>query len=319
MKSRAAISLFAAAGAALALAAPAHAAPTGTLLSSSQQPSRVAAWKGDIVFSAYDPATQRFSLTRSEDGAPARALPVAPSARAFDVALGTNATGSTYAVYSRCDGGCDLYRLRLDGGAETRLTAISSPTADERDPTMFDGRIAFVRAERGGDTIRIAPSGTRGPTTLLVKGGRLSHPVLGPSTLAYLATTGPQNALRDSLRVVSTHGGAARTVAAEPAAAAPFTRLTGPTLTDSARSFVWAQTGTAAGRDDVGLFQYRIAGRRVVRGSIVDANWASTAWAGGPLGLATASDLYGGCYAGTAESIDETNCFVTYTGPVSFG
>jgi hypothetical protein len=311
------------AGAAVAL--PAAADTPGTVLATYQQPSRVAAWDGHVVFSAYDPATKRYSLMRSDDGAPPRVVPVAPQDRPFDVSLGTNAHGSVYAVYTRCtdgDTGCDIYRLRLSDEKESRLSSISSPRWDERDPAMYHGRVVFVRHERVGgrlqDTIRLASSGGSIRSKAIVKGGLLAHPALARGAVAFLSQSGPVSRTVQTLKVVSTRGGAARTVMSEPRGQESFVRLTGPTATQTARSFVWARTGTQTRAKDIGLFEYQIASHRTARGNVIDPDWASTAWAGGTLGLAAASDLYGGCYAGTAESPDDTNCTVSVTGPVRF-
>src|SRR3954471_20971279 len=101
------------------LAPAAHAATT---IATEQRATPVAAWAGTVAWSSYDPATNDYHLVVSRNGAAAQRLPVAPSANAFDVDLGTNRSGSTYAVYSRCATAatssrpptdCDLYRLSL--------------------------------------------------------------------------------------------------------------------------------------------------------------------------------------------------------------
>ena len=115
-----------------------------------------------------DATTNDYHLVVSRNGGAPQRLPVAPSANAFDVDLGTNRSGSTYAVYSRCTTpatqntpptGCDLYRLSIASGVETKLDTLSSPTWDEREPTIFRGEIAFIRDETHGgrneDVLRI--------------------------------------------------------------------------------------------------------------------------------------------------------------------
>src|SRR4051794_23665402 len=165
---------------------PAHAA--STTIAAEPRATPVAAWAGTIAWSSFDPATNDYHLVVSRNGAAPQRVPVAPSANAFDVDLGTNRSGSTYAVYSRCvtpattsrpPTGCDLYRLSLSSGVEQRLDSLSSPTWDERDPTIFAGQIAFVRNETHGrvneDVVRVGntTSGARG-TTALVKRNRLA-------------------------------------------------------------------------------------------------------------------------------------------------
>src|SRR3954466_6549199 len=142
---------------AAALAPAAHAAPT--TIATEQRATPVAAWAGTVAWSSYDPATNDYHLVVSRNGGAPQRLPVAPSADAFDVDLGTNRNGSTYAVYSRCTTpaaansvptGCDLYRLSAASGVEQRLASLSSPEWDEREPTIFRGQIAFIRNETHG-------------------------------------------------------------------------------------------------------------------------------------------------------------------------
>jgi hypothetical protein len=90
---------------------PVAAAEAATVLSSEPVPTRVAAWDGTVMWSQLDQATGNYRLVRSVDGgAPA---PVAVPERAggpFDIDLGTNRSGGTYAVYTR-DGGYDQLRV----------------------------------------------------------------------------------------------------------------------------------------------------------------------------------------------------------------
>jgi hypothetical protein len=83
-----------------ALAPAAHAA--NTTLSAEQRATLVAAWAGTIAWSSFDGATGSYRLVVSTGGGAPRPLPVAPSPVPFDVTLGTNRNGSTYAVYTRC-------------------------------------------------------------------------------------------------------------------------------------------------------------------------------------------------------------------------
>src|SRR3954454_14043775 len=143
--------------AALALVALAPAAAhAATTIATEQRATQVAAWAGTVAWSSFDATTNDYHLVVSRNGAAPQRLPIAPAANAFDVDLGTNRSGSTYAVYSRCatpatnsrpPTDCDLYRLSLASGAEQKLDSLSSPTWDERDPTIFGGEIAFVRNE----------------------------------------------------------------------------------------------------------------------------------------------------------------------------
>jgi hypothetical protein len=194
--------LVAAAVLGAALAPAAHAAPT--TIATAQRAVPVAAWAGTVAWSDFDPATSDYHLVVSRNGAAPQRIAVAPNAVAFDLDLGTNRNGSTYAVYSRCTTpatqntpptGCDLYRLSLASAVETKLESLSSPDWDEREPTIFRGQIAFIRNETHGgrtqDVLRIGntTSGASG-TTALVKlnrlAGALTDPELAQSRVAYI-------------------------------------------------------------------------------------------------------------------------------------
>lgn len=67
----------------------------------------------------------------------------------------------TYAYYSRCTNGtsdCDIVRLDLASGMETRVPGASSANADETAPSIDGGLLAFVRStgpRRGIYTLRL--------------------------------------------------------------------------------------------------------------------------------------------------------------------
>ena len=124
---RGACALALAALAAAALAPGANAAPT--TISTELQATQIAAWAGTVAWSTFDATTNDYHLVVSRNGGAPQRLPIAPSANAFDVDLGTNRSGSTYAVYSRCTTpatpntvpkDCDLYRLSIASGVEQR-------------------------------------------------------------------------------------------------------------------------------------------------------------------------------------------------------
>ena len=63
----------------------------------------LAAWAGTVAWSSYDPTTNDYHLVVSRNGGAPQRVAIAPNPVAFDVDLGTNRNGSTYAVYSRCE------------------------------------------------------------------------------------------------------------------------------------------------------------------------------------------------------------------------
>ena len=328
---RAARALAVAGVAGAALAPAAHAA--STTISTEARATTVAAWAGTVAWSSYDPGTNDYHLVVSRNGAPPQRLAVAPSATAFDVDLGTNRNGSSYAVYSRCatpatadrpPTDCDLYRLSLATGAEQALTSLSSPSWDEREPTIFRGQIAFIRREthhgvtedvlRTGNTT----SGARG-TTALVKlslgAGSLSDPELSPSRVAYIRAD-RRGVTRDvhvrSLRA----GGSDRRVYRARSGGANSAGIAGLSLSDSAASFMWARTNLGSGTGNR-VVRYSIGSGRLAY-ALGSSRYVSSAWASQALGLAVVVDptSTGTC---TANVNDTTGrCTVELTGRLSF-
>src|SRR4029078_8261716 len=96
------VALGALAAAALtdAVLAPAAGGAPHTI-STEARATPLAARAGTVAWSTVDATTNDYPLVVSLNGAAPQRLPVAPSANAFDVALGTNPRGSTHTVYSR--------------------------------------------------------------------------------------------------------------------------------------------------------------------------------------------------------------------------
>jgi hypothetical protein len=303
----------AAAAAVLAPAATAQAAPT--TLGVEQAPTRVAAWNGTVMWSRLDPATQTYSLVRSVNGAAPTNVAVAPrTAGPFDIDLGTNRSGATYAVYTRDDG--DIYRLNVATGSEVRIDKLSSPTIAERDPTIMRGEIAFIRRDHGYDQLRIGntTSGSKG-SRLIVKKRSILSAELGFSHVAYVES------VPAAFREVRVHNrnirtGADRMVYRAKSGGANAADVTRPTFAASPQAFVWARTNIGSGAGNR-IVRYTLSGStlRYAQGSPF---YNSTAWAGDALGVATASSLDNGESRGACT--DTRNyCVVALTGPLQFG
>jgi hypothetical protein len=328
--------VLAAAAAALATAlAPAAAQAAPTTVATAQRAVPVAAWAGTVAWSELDPATNAFHLVVSRNGGAPRRLAVAPSAVAFDLDLGTNRNGSTYAVYSRCTTpatpntpptDCDLYRLSIATAAETKLESLSSPDWDEREPTIFAGRIAFIRNETHGgrtqDVLRIGDtaSGARG-TTALVKlnrlAGALTDPELGQSRVAYIRAN--RNGTQRDVHVRTARaGGSDRRVYRATSGGANFANVTGPSLSDTASSFMWARTNQGSGTGNR-LIRYGINTGRLSY-AVGSSRWTSTAWASQSLGAAVMVDASGTgtCFGNVNDPPQATRCSVQLTGHLSF-
>src|SRR3954462_14048532 len=93
------VSMGALAAASAAAPAAAHAA---TVLDTVPAITQVSAWSGTVAWSTYDGGQKAWRLGFSDDGGPPVAAPIPPSPGPFDVDLGRNRNGSTYAVYTRC-------------------------------------------------------------------------------------------------------------------------------------------------------------------------------------------------------------------------
>jgi hypothetical protein len=320
-----------AAALAAAILAPAAGAAS-TTISTEPQATPISAWAGTVVWSTFDATTKDYHLVVSRNGGAPQRLPVAPSANAFDVDLGTNRSGSTYAVYSRCTTpatqntpptGCDLYRLSIASGAETKLDTLSSPTWDEREPTIFRGEIAFIRDETHGGrneaVLRVGntTSGSKGTTALVTLnrlGGALTDPELSASRLAYVQAS--RNGLTRIVHVRTLKaGGTDKRVYRSTSGGANAANVTGPSLSDTAASFFFARTNDGSE-----------TGNRVVRYTIKDGRLAYavgsrryqyTAWASQSLGLATVVDPSGtGSCSGNITTPGA--CLVQLTGPLRF-
>jgi hypothetical protein len=298
----------AAVGAALAPAASAQAA---TVLSTEPTPTHVGAWNGTVMWSTLDPATGNYRLVKSVNGAAPTAVPVPErSGGPFDIDLGTNRSGSTYAVYTRAG---DIYRLSVASGVETKITKLSSPTLAERDPTIQRGEIAFIRRDGGFDQLRIGDtvSGTTGSRFLVKKRSILSTE-LAIKQVSYVEHSG--NSRLVHVRNIRT--GHDQVVYRATSGGANFAGVTKPAYGAEFNGFVWARTnlGSSTGNRFV---RYQLSGSKLsfAQGS---PRFNSTSWAGPQLGAATSSSLDGSDSAGACDDAGVHYCFVTVTGPLSF-
>jgi hypothetical protein len=298
-------------GAVSAALAPAAAAQAATVLSTEQAPTRVAAWNGTVMWSQLDPATGDYRLVRSVDGgAPA---PVAVPERAggpFDIDLGTNRSGSTYAVYTRAG---DIYRLGVATGVETKITKLSAPTLAERDPTIQRGEIAFIRRDGGYDQLRIGDTtGASTGSRMLVKKRSILSAELAIKQVAYVEASG--NTRLVHVRNIRT--GHDQVVYRATSGGANFAGITKPAYDADLNGFMWARTnlGSQTGNR---LVRYKLTGSKLsyAQGS---PRYNSTSWAGPQLGAATSSSLDGSDSPGACEDAGVNYCQVTLTGPLSF-
>jgi len=301
------------AGAAVSAAlAPVAAAQAATVLGTEQAPTRVAAWNGTVMWSQLDAATGEYRLVKSVDGgAPTPvAVPVRVGAP-FDIDLGTNRSGSTYAVYTR---GGDIYRLGVASGVETKITKLSSPTLVERDPTIQRGEIAFIRRDGGFDQLRIGDttSGSTG-SRFLVKKRAILNAELAIKQVAYVELSGSSTRLVHVRNISTGHD---QVVYRATSGGANFAGVTKPAYDADLNGFMWARTNLGSGTGNR-FVRYQLPGSKLTYAQ-GPPRYNSTAWAGKQLGAATSSSLDGSESPGACQDAGVNYCQVTLTGPLSF-
>ena len=341
---------LAAAVLAATVAAPAAAVAAPTPVALEQRPSSVASYENILAWSHYDTATGRYRLMIQQPGQAAAPAPIPDSGAPFDVDLGGSRSGAPTAVYTRCTtpgrapgakdanprpgSGCDIYRYVLGAAAEEHLTQLSAPSADERQPTVSRGEIAFIRRERGSgrtyDTIRLGntTSGAR-PTKVLVKvdirHDTLSDPALafGPKlptgSLAYVVNDpGPYGFARKRVRVLDLRATSSRNAYTAVSGGANFANVTRPSWDEFSGLLYFARTNNGSG-----------AGNRFVRWShashrltyaLGDRAAAATAWIAPARGLFVADAIEQSACLNNAvtDTPDKSRCQLYETGPLSF-
>lgn len=134
------------------LAAPASAAAE-TVVAALQRPTQISSWRGIGAFSLYDAPSGSYRLAITRSGGAPQLPAVAPRPVPFDVDVGPDGDGSAALVYSRCRReaparrDCDLYRYSPARGVETKLAGTDSDGASEFNPTIWRGRVAWVRTD----------------------------------------------------------------------------------------------------------------------------------------------------------------------------
>lgn len=300
------------AAAAVAAAAPSSASAATTLVPSLSAPTNVAAYAGTVMWSERDAVTGGFRLMKSVDGGTPVAVPVAERTDgAFDLDLGTNRSGALYAVYSRKG---DLYRMRVATGEETKLTTLSDPIADERDPSIQRGRIAFVRRVKGRDQIRIGDTTSGAKGTRLVRSAAVVRSVeLGIQHLAYVVGVPSAEFGQSKVHIRNIRTGRDSTVYVATSGGANAANVTKPSFKDDLSGFVWARTNNGSGAGNR-IVQYTLRGSQLsfAQGS---PRYATGGWAGEKLGFAASTALDAGSNS-ACEDGGKTYCSVLLTGPL---
>lgn len=276
----------------------------------------VAAHDGTAMWSRLDVATGRYQLVQSVDGGAPTLVAVPLREGAFDIGLGANRAGSTYAVYSR-DG--DIYRLNPRTALETKLTTISSPDHAEGSPTIRRGRIAFVRRAGGMDQLRIGDttSGTKG-TRLLLERKALEGVALGDKHVTWIerVTKGlASSRYRVHVRNIAT--GKDRVVYQAGGGGASFTRVTKPLFSADRTGVLWAVSRLGVTGSRIVKYTLRTGKLSYAKGS---PRYASMAWVGDAIGAIVSNNAAADPNAGTGDCRDGgvQYCSIQYTGPLTF-
>ena len=179
--------------------APAHA---DTRLDGPYAPSKVASYGGVTAWSRWFPQERVWRLVYDTNtSGRSQVVPVGGRSVPFDVDVGPGEDGGVVAVYSRCTTeprfrastrplpawatgrGCDLYRFDFRDAAETRIAGASTAANSEVLPTIWRGRLGFVRVYDGRPYVYVRAIGAQSPSRRQPGGGRGSTGLPGPMAL----------------------------------------------------------------------------------------------------------------------------------------
>jgi len=316
---RSTTTLITALAAAAGSLAAAGAAAAATVLVEQERPFSVDAAMGVSAYSQYDSSIDAYRLVARQDGE-TKTLDVNPTPDPLDVDVGTSRTGSLVAVYSRSegDGSSDLYRYSFAAGSETRLASLSSADADEREPSVWRGNIAFVRSSDGKDRLMVGNTGANGaPRTLVTRrgDGAIFDPALSSLRVAYVTTgPGPYGFGQQAVHTRTLRAGKERTIHTARSGGANAAGVTGPSWSDSGRALYFARTNDSSGTGNR-YHRYSPATGQVTqaRGR---SDAVSTAFIGGQEGLLVTTnptDSDECSYDG-----EPTTCRLIATGPLTY-
>lgn len=245
----------------LALVASGPASAADTVVAHLQRPSLIRSYADIQVFSAFEDGAYHLAIRRNGQ---IELVPIPPSHMPFDVDIGSDGKGRPQLVYSRCNPGCDLFRLSLAGGTEQPLRGANT-AANEFAPTLWKGRIAFARARKGRDravvfTRALVAPRTR-PSRLLpgvprrargerTKGGEVAELELSGNHLAQIVNFQAQGQLSEVRLVDISDGSTRRLARVGVGEGGQFLAGIG---------FADGHLGWARGGEGGGIYRYRLA------------------------------------------------------------
>jgi hypothetical protein len=135
--------------------APASAA-TATTLAGYSRGTPISAYRDAAVWSAYDDATERYTLTLKH-GDTIRALPLLPREDEFDATVGRGAGGRVLVAYADCPTGgrCGVYGFDPERNVSSLLHASTRRGLLPQSPSVWGNRVVWVeaRGERARRTV----------------------------------------------------------------------------------------------------------------------------------------------------------------------
>jgi hypothetical protein len=307
-------------GAAQAVAAPVP-------LAHELRPADVAVSGDRVVWSAYDAKIRRYVLRDADGrvaGVPAQKAPI-------DVDLGTDAQGKVVAVYSRCAARCHLYAYNFTKKAERRLK-LSPATADDAQPSVDRGRVAFLRTVRGGLTdVRVGTLGGAKSTSAIQPGRKpkivFHDPTIGAGNVAVIASYEDvsDNTFVDDLVLLRKGAKRLKTVASASGSQSPVDLLS-PSFDAAGANLFWGQRASEQ-RNYLGRYALGTGKRTTATGSQSFYSLDFADPARGFLVGRLAPTYFGEetCFGldddgdektGTQE---QSKCTVGFSGPVRFG
>jgi hypothetical protein len=214
------------------VAALSPAAALASPLATEQHATTVSAEGGAIAWSSSDNGAYKLMI---DQGGAISAAKVATGKAAFDVDLGTAKDGRLLAVYSRAG---RLYQYDVAAGTEKALGVKGT------DPTVFDGRLAYVTRKGRTDTLHLRSGGK---TKTVYSAPRVTQPQLSAGRLAFVTNNAPTKLLQTETLRVQTLSGKPKAIYDARSGGANTADIVGPTFDASGKHLFWARRNIGSG------------------------------------------------------------------------
>ena len=216
----------------LAAVAVLPAAASAAPLATEPHAGRVSTSGDAIAWSSYADGAYKLML---DQGGTIAAASAATSRTPFDVDLGTAKDGKLLAVYSRAG---KLYRYDVTTGAETSLGLRGT------EPTIADGRLAYVARTYGRDTLYLRSGGK---TKAVFSAPEITGPQLSSDRLAFVTNNAPTKLLQTETLRVQTLAGKPKAIYDARSGGANSADIVGPAFDASGKHLFWARRNLGSG------------------------------------------------------------------------